>query len=106
MSEQDNVPPVVVAPPTTGPAPMNLADAKQALEELVSSPGWAIFCAQALRHAGPESMANDLAVAATKTHDMAQLGSLTAARLASAQTVRFLLSLPEELIAQFAGRKR
>lgn len=93
------------ATPTIAPPPPTRADAVQALEELVSSTGWAIFVAHAQQHAGAESIANDLAAAAIKTTDMGTLGALTAARLASAQTVRFLLNLPGELISQLTARR-
>lgn len=107
MSEQEQNPPTSTpAPviPTLPPLPQK-SDALTALEELVSSPGWALFCEQALAYASADSALQDISGAASKTTDMATLGAMTASRLAASTAIRMVLNLPGEMIRQMTPRK-
>lgn len=84
----------------TGSLPKNDNEAQQALQDLVSSPGWRLFCEYARGQHSPARTIADLHRAASETTDMHALGALTAARISLVTAVDQLLMWPEAILDQ------
>lgn len=81
-------------------------ETRDALQDLVTSPGWEVVKEEALGLVATDRVVRDLLSAMASTTDMATLGALCSARLNAFLSVRALIEFPQIVLQQFAPEKK
>ena len=83
----------------------NPKEVKEALDDLVSSPGWHIFQEMVWAMHGSDRVVSDLTRACTGSQDVVFVGSIAIARINVVQALQQVLAIPAEYLQAYEQQK-